>query len=88
MLDVLVPKVGLQRPGVVPVIGQLGAAGMAQHVRMDLDRDLGLVAKANPDGYILLLMEPAAVLAKWMNKTVWATGRVSSATNGACRCGS
>jgi len=28
------------------------------------------VAKANPDGYTLLLMEPAAVLAKWMNKTV------------------
>jgi tripartite-type tricarboxylate transporter receptor subunit TctC len=26
------------------------------------------VAKANPDGYTLLLMEPAAVLAKWMNK--------------------
>jgi tripartite-type tricarboxylate transporter receptor subunit TctC len=30
----------------------------------------GFVAKANPDGYTLLLMEPAAVLAKWMNKTV------------------
>jgi tripartite-type tricarboxylate transporter receptor subunit TctC len=28
------------------------------------------VAKANPDGYTLLLMEPAAVLAKWMNRTV------------------
>jgi tripartite-type tricarboxylate transporter receptor subunit TctC len=28
------------------------------------------VAKANPDGYTLLLMEPAAVLAKWMNKAV------------------
>jgi tripartite-type tricarboxylate transporter receptor subunit TctC len=28
------------------------------------------VAKANPDGYTLLLMEPATVLAKWMNKTV------------------
>jgi tripartite-type tricarboxylate transporter receptor subunit TctC len=27
------------------------------------------VAKANPDGHILLLMEPAAVLAKWMNGT-------------------
>jgi tripartite-type tricarboxylate transporter receptor subunit TctC len=26
------------------------------------------VAKANPDGHTLLLMEPAAVLAKWMNK--------------------
>ena len=28
------------------------------------------VAKATPDGYTLLLMEPATVLAKWMNKTV------------------
>jgi len=28
------------------------------------------VAKANPDGYTLLLMEPAAVLAKWVNKSV------------------
>src|SRR3982074_3413296 len=28
------------------------------------------VAKANPDGHTLLLMEPAAVLAKWMNRTI------------------
>jgi tripartite-type tricarboxylate transporter receptor subunit TctC len=28
------------------------------------------VAKATPDGYTLLLMEPAAVLAKWLNKSV------------------
>src|SRR5262245_3542151 len=28
------------------------------------------VAKANPDGHTLLLMEPAAVLAKWLNKNV------------------
>jgi tripartite-type tricarboxylate transporter receptor subunit TctC len=28
------------------------------------------VARANPDGHTLLLMEPAAVLAKWMNRTV------------------
>jgi tripartite-type tricarboxylate transporter receptor subunit TctC len=28
------------------------------------------VAKANPDGYTLLIMEPAAVLAKWLNKAV------------------
>jgi tripartite-type tricarboxylate transporter receptor subunit TctC len=28
------------------------------------------VAKASPDGYTLLLMEPGAILAKWMNKTV------------------
>jgi tripartite-type tricarboxylate transporter receptor subunit TctC len=30
----------------------------------------GFVAKSPPDGQTLLLMEPAAVLAKWMNKTV------------------
>jgi tripartite-type tricarboxylate transporter receptor subunit TctC len=28
------------------------------------------VARAAPDGYTLLLMEPGAVLAKWLNKTV------------------
>src|ERR1700730_737799 len=28
------------------------------------------VAKSNPDGHTLLLMEPAALLAKWMNKNV------------------
>jgi tripartite-type tricarboxylate transporter receptor subunit TctC len=30
----------------------------------------GAVAKATPDGYTLLLMEPGAVLAKWLNKSV------------------
>jgi tripartite-type tricarboxylate transporter receptor subunit TctC len=30
----------------------------------------GFVARANPDGHTLLLMEPAAVLAKWLNRTV------------------
>ena len=29
------------------------------------------VAKAPPDGYTLLLMEPAAVLAKWMNRATY-----------------
>jgi tripartite-type tricarboxylate transporter receptor subunit TctC len=29
-----------------------------------------LVAKSAPDGYTLLLIEPGAVLAKWLNKTV------------------
>jgi tripartite-type tricarboxylate transporter receptor subunit TctC len=29
-----------------------------------------VVARANPDGYVLLLMEPATVLAKWLNKAV------------------
>src|SRR5215813_14926993 len=30
----------------------------------------GFVAKAARDGYTLLLMEPGAVLAKWLNKSV------------------
>jgi tripartite-type tricarboxylate transporter receptor subunit TctC len=30
----------------------------------------GFVAKATPDGYTLLLMEPGAVLARWLNRTV------------------
>jgi tripartite-type tricarboxylate transporter receptor subunit TctC len=30
----------------------------------------GAVAKAAPDGYTLLLVEPGAVLAKWLNKSV------------------
>jgi tripartite-type tricarboxylate transporter receptor subunit TctC len=31
---------------------------------------ISFVAKAPPDGYTLLLMEPASVLAKWLHKTV------------------
>ena len=41
MLDVLVPQIGLQRPRVMPFVGQRIAAGMAQHVRMYLDVELG-----------------------------------------------
>ena len=35
------PEVGLQRPGIDPVIGQLEAAGMAQHVGVDPDAQAG-----------------------------------------------
>ena len=35
VLDVLVPKVVLQGPRVVAIIGQLEPAGMAQHVGVD-----------------------------------------------------
>jgi tripartite-type tricarboxylate transporter receptor subunit TctC len=31
----------------------------------------GFVARSPPDGYTLLLMEPAALLAKWMNKATY-----------------
>ena len=41
MLDVLVAKVGLQRSRVVPLVGQGVAAGVSQHVRMRLERELG-----------------------------------------------
>ena len=42
MLDVLVPEIGLQRSGVMAVIGELITAGMPQHVRMRLKGELGL----------------------------------------------
>ena len=35
-------EVGLQRPGVGALVRQRVARGMAQHVRMDLERQLGL----------------------------------------------
>ena len=37
VLDVAVPEVRLQRAGIDAVIGQLEAAGVAQHVRMHFD---------------------------------------------------
>jgi hypothetical protein len=36
MLDRLVAEIGLDRSGIDAVVGQLEAAGVAQHVRMDL----------------------------------------------------
>jgi hypothetical protein len=46
MLDVFMPKIGLQRSCVMAVIGQLVTAGVAQHVRMRLEREFGLRARA------------------------------------------
>jgi hypothetical protein len=40
--DVLVSEVVLQRPGIVALIGELQAAGVAQHMRMDWERKLRL----------------------------------------------
>lgn len=46
MLDVLVAQVGLQRARVVPLVGQREATGMPQHVRMGLEAQLRLLARA------------------------------------------
>ena len=36
MLDCFMTKIGLDRSGIDAVVGQLEAAGVAQHVRVDL----------------------------------------------------
>jgi hypothetical protein len=41
VLDVLVAEVGLQRPGIDAVVGELEAAGVAQHVRVHLELEAG-----------------------------------------------
>jgi hypothetical protein len=41
ILDIAVPQVGLERPGIDPVVCQLEAAGMPQHVGVRLDTQLG-----------------------------------------------
>ena len=46
MLDILVAEIVLQGASIVAVIGQLEAAGMAQHVWMDGERHPGGLAKA------------------------------------------
>jgi len=46
VLDILVTEVVLQTPGIVAVVGELEAAGVPQHVRMDGKRHLGGLAKA------------------------------------------
>lgn len=42
VLDVLVPQVVLDRPGVVPVVRQLEPTPMPQHVRMYREVEAGL----------------------------------------------
>src|SRR6516165_38117 len=46
VLDVLVPEVVLQGPGVMAIIGQLEATGVAQHVRVDREWHLGGLPEA------------------------------------------
>jgi hypothetical protein len=37
ILNVFMPQIGLERPGVVTVVGELVAAGVPQHVRVRFD---------------------------------------------------
>src|SRR5215510_3459237 len=46
VLNVLVPKVVLQGPRVVAIIGQFEPAGMAKHVRVDREWHLGGLPEA------------------------------------------
>lgn len=45
MADVLVPEVVLDRSGVVAIIGELVAAGVSEHVRMDRESQLSFLAR-------------------------------------------
>ena len=45
VLDVAVAQIGLKRTGIDPIIGELEAACVPQHVRMDREVDLGGDAK-------------------------------------------
>ena len=45
MLDVAVPEISLQRPGIDAVIGELEAACVPQHVRMHRETEIGGNAK-------------------------------------------
>jgi len=46
MLDVFVAQVRLKAPGIVPLVGQRKAAGMAQHMGMRLELEPGRFAGA------------------------------------------
>ena len=46
LLDVLVAHVGLDRPGIVLVVGQLEISGVPQHVGMHFDAEIGFGAGA------------------------------------------
>jgi hypothetical protein len=41
VLDVAMPEIGLDRTRVVTIVGELVAAGMAEHVGMRLDAEIG-----------------------------------------------
>ena len=89
MLDVLMPEVGLQASGVVAVIGELVAAGVAQHVGMD-----GELTLAATPARATILAKPAVVngasrsLTKTKGELRWPPGmsarkaRISSPCSG------
>ena len=47
MSDVLVPEVVLKRAGVVPVVGELEPAGVAEHVGVDGEANPGLLTRTD-----------------------------------------
>ena len=49
VLNVSMAEVVLNRPGVVSLVGELEATGVAQHVRVNGEAKLGLVASASDD---------------------------------------
>jgi hypothetical protein len=46
ILNVAMPEVGLDRPRVVAVVGELIAAGVAEHVGVNFDTEASLEARA------------------------------------------
>ena len=44
VLNIAMPEVRLQRPCIVSSVGQCGAAGMPEHVRVRLEGQLGMMA--------------------------------------------
>jgi hypothetical protein len=50
MLNVAVPEPCLQRPGIVPLVGKLITATVAQHVRMDREGHSSSLAEALDQG--------------------------------------
>jgi predicted ATPase len=57
VLDVAVPKVGLQRPRVMPSIRQSETASMSQHVRVRLKWQLGNSSLRTATSYARLMRE-------------------------------
>jgi len=65
VLNVLVPQIVLQRARVLPVVGELEAAGVAQHVRVRTGNANGLASPIRPS----VLRNPAGVIGA--PRSVW-----------------
>src|SRR5271170_3908742 len=46
VLDIPVAQVGLERPRVVPLVGKRVTAGVPEHMRMSLERQLGDLSRS------------------------------------------